>query len=366
MIKDNDRISTWQTFVIIISAINAIEVIIFPRQLAATVGPDGWLPLIGGHLIGAMGLFFIISLGRLYPEETFADYTPKILGNFFGVMVVLLAVSFWLLTTARITRQFADFMRLILDQTPIEVIIISILLVAAYIARHGLEPIARVVEILFPIFVGLVGLLIIIVAPGGDYTNLRPFLNTDIKSLISSTIDTALGIEGEEIIIMLLPFMVMKRDAFKVGFGALGLNMVLRLIIFVVTIAVFGVELTKSFVWPLEELGRSVAFPGQFFGRLDAFFIALWVTAAFTSILIFYYLASLAFSRLLKFREHTPAVLPFLPIIFILSLVPNNIVEVEKFSNMISWVFGILVFVIPPFLILISYLRGTYKQQAGR
>jgi len=363
MIRDDDRVSTWQMFIIVISTINAIEVLIFPRELAIDVGPDGWVVLIGGHLLATVSLFFIIKLGLLFPDETFADYTPKIVGKFFGSILVLLAVAFWLLVAARILRQFGDFMRLILEQTPIEVIILSILLVAAYVARHGLEPIARVLEILFPVFIALIGFLILIVIPVADFSNLQPIMNTDIKSLSKSMIDTALGLEGKEVFIMLLPFMVLPKDAFKAGFGALGFNLILRLTLFVVTIAVFGVELTKTFIWPVEELGRTVAAPGQFFGRLDAIFIALWVTVTFTSILVYYYLASLAFTRLLKFREHSPMIFPFYPVIFLLSLIPENIVETEQFSDLISLIFGVLAYTVPPFLILVSYIRGTHRQQ---
>ncbi|NLK01210.1 MAG: endospore germination permease [Clostridia bacterium] len=362
MIKDNDRISSWQVFIIIISTINAVEILSSPRRLVTFAGPDGWLLVIGGHLLGALGLFFIIKLGLLYPKDTLVEYSQKIVGRFFGSLVAVLAILFWLLTTAKTTRQFAEFTHLILHETPIEVIIISLLVVVAYIARHGLEPIARMLEILFPIFIAILALLFFSAAPKGDYTNLLPFLNTDVKSLIHGTIDNSLGMEGQESLVMLLPFMMASKDAYKAGFAAIGLDMLLRIAAFIVVIAVLGEHLTKVFLWPLEEIGRFLFSPGEFFGRLDAFFTALWVTVAFSAVLVYYYLVSLTLSRLLKFREHTPLVFPLLPVIFILSLIPSNVFEVERASSMISWVFGILAFTVPPLLLLISYIRGTHKK----
>jgi spore germination protein (amino acid permease) len=163
MLKNNDRISSLQMFIIIVSTINAMEVIILPRSLALDVGPDGWVPLIAGHVFSAVALFFIIKLGLLFPDETLAEYAPKILGKILGIPIALFAGVFWMLLAARVVRQFADFIQLILPQVPIEGIILSMLLVAAYIARHGIEPITRTLEILFPIFIGMVAVLFFIV-----------------------------------------------------------------------------------------------------------------------------------------------------------------------------------------------------------
>ena len=363
MIKNDDRVSTWQMFIISISAMNAIEVLIFPRELAIDVGPDGWIPLLGGHLAAAVGLLVIIKLGLMYPEETFADYTPRIVGRYLGFGFVSLAVVFWILVTARITREFGDFIKMgILNDTPIEIIILALLVVSVYLVRHGIEPIARALEILFPIFMAIFGFLFVLVFTEADFSNLRPFFQSDIPSLAMASLDTAIGLEGKEVIIMLLPFMAVSKDAYKASFGALGLNLVLRLVLFAMTIAAFGTELTKTLVYPVQALSASPTIPGAFFGRLDVIFISLWVTIAFSSVVVFYYLAALALSRLLKFREHSFMVLPYLPVIFLLSLIPQNVVQIEEFSDVVSLLFGTLAYGIPLVLLITSYIRGTHKQ----
>jgi spore germination protein len=151
------------------------------------------------------------------------------------------------------------------------------------------------------------------------------------------------------------------------GFGALACNMILRLCLFVITIGLFGVELTKTLVWPVEELSRSVGIATNFLGRLDSVFTALWVTVAFTSILMYYYLSSLTFSRVMKFREQSLTVLPLLPIIFIVSLIPQNLPQVEEISDISALITGSYTFAVPPLLLLVSYIRGTHrKENQGR
>lgn len=363
MLKNRDRISAVQMFILIVSTINAIEVIILPRELASSVGQDGWMVLIGGHLLSSVAVFFIVKLGLLYPDETIVEYAPKILGRFIGIPLVLVIVAYGVLISARIVREFADFIQLILPQTPIEAIIITMLLVVVYVARHGIEPIARTVEILFPIFIGILGLLVLVAMLQADFSNLLPVFQTSIKKLAMESINTSFGLEGQEIMIMLLPFMAVPQRAYRAVYGALACNLVLRVTLFVVTIGLFGIPLVKTLVWPVEELSRSLTISGTVIGRFDSVFTALWVTVAFTSILVFYYIASLTLSRVMKFREPSITLFPLLPFIFIASLIPESIAATEELSNYISFAWGLYTFTVPPMLLLVSYIRGTHRNK---
>ena len=363
MLKNSDRITSLQMFILIVSTINAIELLILPRALVSSVGQDGWVVLIGGHLLSAIAVFFIVKLGLLFPHETLAEYAPRILGKYIGIPLVLIAAMSWALLTARIVRQFADFIQLILPQTPIETIIVTTLMVAAYIARNGIEPIARVLEIVFPIFIGILGFLTIVAMFEIDFTNLLPIFQSSPKKLALESLMTSFGQEGQEVMLMLLPFMAIPEKAYKAVYGALACNLVLRLGLFVISIGFFGVELVKVLVWPVEELSRSLNISGTVIGRLDSIFTALWVTVAFTSILVYFYLASLALSRVMKFRESSMMVLPLLPIIFIIALMPESIVATEELSNYFTTFWGTFTFTIPPLLLLVSYIRGTHKSK---
>ena len=366
MIRDSDRVTSFQMFILIVSAINAVEILILPRSLAETVGPDGWAVLIGGHTLSAVAVLIIAKLGLLYPDETIVEYAPKILGKLLGGLVAIAPAILWWLIAARIVRQFADFIQLILPQTPIETIIITMLLVTAYIARHGIEPIARVNEIVFPIFLSLVGLLVSGALFQCDFRNLLPLLNTSPKKLAIEIVNTSFGLEGQGIMIMLLPFMAFPKKAYQVALGALACNLGIRLSLFVVTIGLFGVELVKTLVWPIEELTRSLSIGGTVVSRFDSIFTALWVAVALTSILIFHYLSSLTLSRVMKFREPSITMLPLVPLLFLTALAPDSIVMTEELSGFLAGITGVYTFTVPPLLLLVSYVRGTHKTTEKR
>ncbi|MGI6038420.1 MAG: GerAB/ArcD/ProY family transporter, partial [Limnochordia bacterium] len=111
MQQDNDRISTWQMMVILVSTINATGVLRLPRLLAERVGPDGWASLTVGHGAGFLIILVMIRLSRLYPGVTFVEYSRRICGPFGSWLIVITASSFWLLVMARIVREFAEVMK---------------------------------------------------------------------------------------------------------------------------------------------------------------------------------------------------------------------------------------------------------------
>lgn len=61
------------------------------------------------------------------------EYNGRIVGKGIGVCLSLLLILLWLVTSARVVRSFADVLKLfVLPNTPIEVIILTMLLVSAY------------------------------------------------------------------------------------------------------------------------------------------------------------------------------------------------------------------------------------------
>lgn len=84
-------------------------------------------------------------------------------------------------------------------------------------------------------------------------TNLQPVLASGFKPIALSGVKQALGLEGIEIFLLLLPFMLVPQRAWKVGVLGLTVNMLLRITVFVITVGVFGMH-TKSFLWPMDSI----------------------------------------------------------------------------------------------------------------
>lgn len=358
MLTNNDRITSWQMVLVFIMGINATGILTMPRVFYASTGPDGWVALIIQHVALFIGMAITIILGRRFPDQTFVEYNQQIVGKLLGTIITITAGVFWVLISARIVRVFADIIKVfILVETPVEVMILSMLLVSVYITRHGLEPIARMAELLFPLMVIAILLVTFFALWNIDKLNLLPIFGAGVwPSIVAGLKASFFDLQMKVSFLLLLPFLLKPRNALKISALALSIDLAFRVTIFLVTVGVFG-GYVLDFFWPVAMLAKFVEIPGEVFARLEMIFLGFWIGVTLSSLLIHMYLASLSFARLFKLRESSMLTLPLLPIIFIISLIPPNVMDVEILDTIEGVLGGILFWIVPTILLVIAWIR---------
>ena len=367
MLTDNDRISSWQMTVILVCVMNSTGLLKMPRTLGEQVGPDGWMSLIIGHALALVMILVMVWLGQRFAGSTFIEYSQQIIGRVPGWLVGLTAVVYWIVAAARIMRVFSDIVKLfVLPRTPVELIIITILLLSNYLARHGIEPLARMMEILFYLVVGLILGLALLSIPTMDLTNLQPIFATSFRTILAGGLRTgARELEGIGVFLMLLPFMLRPERAATVGTIGMGINLALHLVIFTTTISVFGIH-ALDLTWPVALLAQYAVVPGALVEHMEILFILVWITVAYTSIVIYIYLASLGLSRLFKMGEPSVLICPILPIIYFIALIPANVFTVENLESLEKHLYIVVAWGFPSVLLLIAWIRSTFTSQTPR
>lgn len=359
MLKDNDRISSWQAIVFLIMTINAINLLSDPRLAADFAGTAGWIGITLGHVLAGVGALVIIALGHRFPNETLFEYAPRIVGRIPGTIINAAFVLFWLFMAAAIARSFGDFVKeFLLTETPIEILLFLLLLVSVYAVRHGLEPMARVMEIFFYLFVLTMVFVILLGVQQADFTRLLPIIDENGPGILQVSWKQGTGLEGIEMFVLLLPFLLQPKRARTVAMVGLGFTLVLRVALFVITIAVFGPQETKRLVWPAFDILRAAEVPGGIFNRPEGILISTWVPVAFTSIIAYLYFAMQGMARMFRLRAATPFAFTLLPVIFVVSMIPDNIVTGANWRDAIGVGYSILLFGVLPLLLLIAWIRG--------
>ena len=123
------------------------------------------------------------------------------------------------------------------------------------------------------------------------------------------------------------------------------------------TVGVFGAEETKLLLWPTLELAKTTSLPGNILERLDAAFLAVWVTAVFTTLYSSYFLTIHSMSKLFRLRDHKMFSLFLLPFIFLLAMQPQNIIQLYVIIENVGRI-GLWITIAYPFaLLVIAWLR---------
>jgi len=82
MMKNDDKITSVQLAATLIVQMLGIASLSFPRDVAARAGASGWVLVVLGALVAMVFSVIVTGLGRMYINDTFVEYSKKIVGVF--------------------------------------------------------------------------------------------------------------------------------------------------------------------------------------------------------------------------------------------------------------------------------------------
>ncbi|SHJ58199.1 GerAB/ArcD/ProY family transporter [Paramaledivibacter caminithermalis] len=368
MDRNNDVIMSSQLYSILVTTVIGIGILSMPRALAENVGPDSLIVLVLGSVLFLIIALLIQRLVTKFPNKTIIEMSANVLFKPMGTIIGFGYFLHLLISTVLVVRAFGEITKnFLLLNTPIEVIIISFLITVVYSVRSGIESIARLAVIILPMSIFPALFVMLVAIPDLDFTYFLPILKTPLPKIIKTVPQIFFSFIGFEIILQLGFFVKDRKNIKKAAIKSILFISSVYFVFTAITIARFGIAETKILTWPVVTLFKSVDVPGTLLENVEAVIMATWLLSIFMSVAVSYYVATFLLSRILKSKEHNYLALFILPLVYILSLIPKNIVEVyeflDKFANIVSIT---MIFIIPIFLLFISFLKRKSKKGMKR
>lgn len=341
---------------LMIATILGVRFLSLPRDISRLSGADGWLTVLGSGAFLPLLVWLAYRLARYFPDQDIIQYGQVILGKIPGWIMGWLFALFALMITAINTRMFSDVIKVfLLSRTPLDVVVIAMLLTCLPLITGGAESIARIVQLFVPLI--LVFFLTIILGSlyNADFGELMPLLEQGWLPVVRGLPLAITSFIGVGVLYFFFPN-VKRSSQEKLGAWLLGGIMLPWLVISVLVIvaqAVFGREEIPFLLYPIVSLSMAATLPASaFLERLDLFFIIFWILSSFNSIAITYFLALQTLNRLLGLRQLQPVAWLQLPVLYFLAMVPENIEQRAYLLHWLSYAGGIFVFLYPLGLLL--------------
>jgi spore germination protein len=288
-------VSTYQAFALITSAMIGIGVLSMPQAVAKDAGPDGmWIFPLGGLLV-ALGTFFVTKLGQRFPDLHFVQYIPRILGSkrapwlgkIMAAPLIVISLFLWLLSSALVSRLFGEgLVSTVLQRTPLQFIIFTMIAVGTVVAAQRTEVIARFNEFLLPfLFIPFV-LNLITWLQRGELENLLPLFQVEPKQLLRGLLTSFFSFAGFELVINYMPNYQRPQKAMIGHMTGIAVVTVLYWTTFMASLATFGPFELVRMAWPTYELIKVASIPGNILERLESAIITVWMVAVFTTLII--------------------------------------------------------------------------------
>ncbi|MEC0227631.1 GerAB/ArcD/ProY family transporter [Paenibacillus alba] len=354
----SDRISVSQLTVLNTSMILGLSILTLPRATSEKIGtPDVWISVLIAGFISILLAVICTKVGQRFPGKTFFEFNQLIVGKAIGIAFSLVFCIYYIMMAAFEVRMQAEVIRqFLLDQTPIEVTMITFLAVAAYLIVGQLNPIARLMEFLLPITYISILVVMLLSAQDFDIDRLRPVLGEGIRPVFNGLLSTALSYSGFESIMVFTAFVSEPSKMIRSAIIGVALIIVLYTINAIIVIDVFGVSESSTLTWPTLELIKNVESAGFFLENFEVIFIAVWLVEIFTTYIISHYIASLGISQLFRIKINYVHV-GLLVVIYIIAIYPSDLNGSIKLGENIGYLSLITAGAMPVLLLIIAVLR---------
>lgn len=363
MNNNNDSIMSSQVFSLVINVIIGLDILSLPGLLAETVGPDAMWVLVIGCILFLINLWIVIKIITMNPRKNIIEIGDNVVFKYFGTFIAIIFLVYSMLQMSLQIRAFADIVKnFLLFNTPLEIIMISYLFAVMYVARSGIESIARMsgIILVFSLIPMLVTMIFAI--PDLDITTFLPLFRSKYPQIQKGVILSMLTFRGFE---FLLIFGVFIKDPHELKKNVMRSGILISCIyIFVVfvTISRFGVIQTRLLLWSVLTLFKSISLPSGLLQNLEVIIMSTWVTSVLLSTGILLFSVAYLTAIITKSKEFNFWVIAFVPITIMIALIPQNIAQVYDWGGWVGHTFGIAgSIIIPVILFIMSYIRKRRK-----
>ncbi|MGM7721587.1 GerAB/ArcD/ProY family transporter [Metabacillus sp. Hm71] len=355
---EKGKISAKQMAIMMYPVIVGTGIISVPAVTAKYAKNDLWVSPIWASLLGFIAVYIAFQLHKLYPRQTIIQYSELIMGRILGKILGFIYLVFYIQMNGGGIRIYGDFVTgAFLTNTPIIVVISTMVLVCTFAVRGGIEVMARTAQFFIPLYVLSTVIIIILLLPELDYKNMLPILEHGLMPSMKGAIAPG-GWFAEFILVsFLFPYLTDVEKGGKWGMISVFSVMITFIATNFVILFLFGGN-TARYLYPLFAASQYISI-ADFLEHLESVIMAMWVAGNFIKFSVVFYAIVLCTAQWLNLSDYRPLVFPlgFLTLLFSIWGVPSKMVESE-YNFIVFPVYSFFVqILIPLLLFMVAVLR---------
>lgn len=350
---DNEKLTPSQIFVIAVFSILGVDILVVPHDMVSLADQDAWISLLLGGVLLFLGAIPFLYLLNLYPDKDLPQIILQVAGKWIGRILFLPIIVFVIMYAAMSTRLFAQALKLFLvDKTPLWILVISLVVVAAYMVYKDVFTLGAVLDILFPISIVSLVILVVLSLQNIQLDRIKPILFRNTKNVIKAILPGYYHFAGFGAISYFMRFVSDMKSAYKSYLLGLGVPVFFYVITTVICIMVFGVPPLKVIVYPTLNLSKSIEFEAAILDRLESFMAVFWISMVFSSLAIFYYASVRNLSEFFSIpnQYRTYVIWAHILILPIIALIPPSSIIVFELHEKVKYIEVLIDFFIFPII----------------
>jgi spore germination protein len=355
-VRTDDKITATQATVFLNNTLLGAGILTLPRSVSETLKtPDSWLSILLGGGIVMLAVLLMVKISQQFPGQTVFQYAGRITGRVIGGALCLLLILYFIIVAGFEIRSLAEvILFFLLEGTPIWAITLPFIWLGTYLVYGGINSIARVFQIVFPISIMILLISYTLSLRLFDIDHLRPVLGNGLLPVFRGLKSTVLVFTGCEVTLTLVAFMQHPKQAVKAMLTGIAIPLALYFLTLIMVIGGLSVDSVITSTWPTLDLMRSFEVPGFIFERMEFPLMVIWLMQMFCNFSSFFFQASLGISQIFRLSLH-PIIYALIPLIYISAMVPKSITDLFAIGDAIGKM-GIVLFLLLPVLLSVIWL----------
>ncbi|WP_029422663.1 GerAB/ArcD/ProY family transporter [Alicyclobacillus macrosporangiidus] len=326
-----------------------------------------WMePVISGVVALILFLCAEMMLRRYFPNDSIVEVVRGTLGPWAAGCIALVFAAYLILITASIMREFMEnVITSVLPATPILVVGGLFILTVGYMVHTGLEGIARVSTMAWPVLVlGVLALCLLTINYWHPYF-LVPFWGKGPSQVLLGSVNSTAIFLNVLLLCVVYPHAHNPRDLRRVGVIST-IQTVIVLTGFILCYhMVFAPEETTKLASPMYAVARLIHI-GHFVQRLESVFVFMWVSAAVVKLAITLWSAAYLLAAGFGWPTYRPLLPALCMLCLAISLLPHDVASAFEMHGDVLMRWGWIISFAAPLLLLGAGILRRRRERTRR
>ena len=356
------ELSALQAIALISLTMETQSYILAPQAMAEYVNQDLWISMLISIFMSVLLVSYIAWLVRRFTGRTVIQFSEILLGRFFGKIVGGGFFAYFVTVTV-INVQFIShvFKIMFMPLTPFSTFVIMILIFAYYCSIQGVGTLARMSTVMIAIGTSTILFFVLYSLKEVKLLYYLPIMQHSWSKISFASLFPFAFFGQVVSLTMVYPY-IQHRQRNEHSTRPLILGIVIPIFIIgmwiIEFVGIFSANQLKNFSIAGSEMNALVQI-GEFFERMDAFFIIVWLSFSFLITGFYFTLSHIAFTQLLNRSESHGSRIILVIAVFLVGMLFQEKYDRLSFFLLEIWVYLSIVFQagIPLLLGLIYFIK---------
>ncbi len=329
-----------------------------PSCIIINTGSSSWLNVLYVSIIAILFCLFICKLFKPFSSSDIVDISEFLGGKILKAIVGILYILFFIFLSSIVIRYFASSLKLIyFENSPLVFLLLLFLIPVLMVAKIGIKAISKV-NLIITIILSF-SLLIILFSTAKNFVfeQIYPIMGYGVDKTFLVGICNIFAFSSFAYLFFLIPILDNPNEFKKIAISSTIISAIYLFLSVICLIMVFPFISFTDEMLSVYLLTRIIEF-GKFFQRVDAIFIFVWILSTLSFLAFTTHLITYIFKKITKIKDNKEMIYILINLIFVLSLLYNNIAILKFLQNVVFkyWTI-ILVFILSLIILILANLK---------